>query len=85
MEIAKDSPIYAKRFGLKLKIAPKRLRRFPLMGWVVPEFNNPVLREIAVDPYRIIYTVESREVIVLAIVHASRDLRRALPQMKSGE
>jgi len=50
--IAKDSPMYARRFGHQLRQAPKRLKRFPLIGWVVPEFERDSLREILVGNYR---------------------------------
>ena len=73
--IANDSPMYARKFGEKLRQAPKRLRRFPLSGWVVAEFGMPTLREILVSPYRIIYRVKPGNVEVVAIVHGSRELK----------
>jgi len=74
--IAKDSPMYARRFGHQLRQAPKRLKRFPLIGWVVPEFERDSLREILVGNYRIIYEVRGSDCLVVAVVHGSRDLTR---------
>jgi plasmid stabilization system protein ParE len=78
--IARDSPMYAKKFGAKLRNAPKRLRRFPMSGWMVPEFGKQTIREIAVFPYRVIYAVRPGEVIVLAITHGARNIRRSQPR-----
>jgi toxin ParE1/3/4 len=74
--IAKDSPNYAKRFGHQLRKGPKKLKRFPLIGWMVPEFERQSLREVLVGNYRIIYEVRGEICYVLAIVHGSRDLTR---------
>ena len=35
----------------------KSLEQFPEIGRVVPEFGNPVIREIVVRSYRVIYRV----------------------------
>ena len=42
-------------------------------GRVVPETNDPVIREIFVFRYRLIYRVEDERVVVVAFVHGARD------------
>jgi len=42
-------------------------------GRVVPEANNPVIREILVFRYRLMYRVEDARVVVVAFVHGARD------------
>jgi toxin ParE1/3/4 len=80
--IAKDSKVYAKRFGHQLREAPKRLKRFPLLGWMVPEFERENLREILVGNYRIIYEIRGSNCFVVAVVHGSRDLHRIMQPPK---
>jgi addiction module RelE/StbE family toxin len=80
--IAKDSPVYAKRFGHRLREAPKRLKLFPLIGWMVPEFERENLREILVGSYRIIYEVRGSDCHIVAVVHGSRNLPRLIQPTK---
>ncbi len=42
-------------------------------GRVVPETNDPVIREIFVFRYRLMYRVEDERVVVVAFVHGARD------------
>jgi addiction module RelE/StbE family toxin len=55
--ISYDAPIRAEQFGLLLISKTKILSSFPELGRVVPEFNDPSIREIVVRNYRIIYRV----------------------------
>ncbi len=56
--IAMDSPERAVRFGQFLVGNTKRLADFPEMGRVVPEFDDPAIREIIVRSYRVIHRVD---------------------------
>lgn len=56
--ISLDSPQRALAFGQLLVSSVKRLADFPEMGRIVPEFGNPLLREIVVRSYRVIYRVD---------------------------
>ncbi|MBM4071334.1 MAG: type II toxin-antitoxin system RelE/ParE family toxin [Planctomycetes bacterium] len=76
--IGKDSKVYAKRFGRKLRDTPKKLSRFPRLGGMVPEFERDSLRELFVGAYRVIYEIREGDCYVLAVVHGSRDLLRAV-------
>jgi hypothetical protein len=42
-------------------------------GRVVPETNDPAIREVFVFRYRLMYRVEEMRVIVVAFVHGARD------------
>lgn len=42
-------------------------------GRMVPETNDPVIREIFVFRYRLMYRVENTRVVVVAFVHGTRD------------
>ena len=72
--VARDSPAYAARLASRISEAPRRLAAFPRLGQVVPELNQPSIRELWVRPYRIIYLIRDPDCFVLAVVHGSRDL-----------
>ena len=74
--IALDSLHYAKVFVQRIIGAVERLRDFPKIGRTVPEYDDETLREIVFHNYRIIYRLTEEQVIVLAVVHGSRDLGR---------
>ncbi len=76
--VAKDSPVYARRLGLRIVQAPRRLAEFPKSGRVVPEFNDEAIRELIYGAYRIIYIVRTQICYVVSVVHGSRDLLRHL-------
>src|SRR5207253_4745953 len=76
--IAQDSPTYAERFGVLLLAALKRLEEFPRSGRIVPEFEDPSIREMIYGSYRVIYLVRGEGCHVVALVHASRDIVRHL-------
>ena len=72
--IARDSHGYAKDFGHALHERGGSLTTFPAMGRIVPEFSDPTIREIFHHPYRLLYRLESQRVVVIAVIHGSRDL-----------
>jgi hypothetical protein len=43
--VAKDSPAYAARLASRISEAPRRLATFPRLGQIVPELNQPIIRE----------------------------------------
>ncbi|MHA1106613.1 MAG: type II toxin-antitoxin system RelE/ParE family toxin [Promethearchaeota archaeon] len=52
--ISRDSKSYANLFIKKLYENVQRLKDFPKIGRIVPEINNPSVREIIFQNYRII-------------------------------
>jgi plasmid stabilization system protein ParE len=42
-------------------------------GRVVPELNDPAIREVFVFRYRLLYRVEQARVVVVAFVHGAQD------------
>jgi plasmid stabilization system protein ParE len=42
-------------------------------GRVVPELDDPAIREVFVFRYRLMYRVEEARVVVVAFVHSARD------------
>jgi len=49
----------------------KRLAKHPWSGRIVPEFNDPLYREIFVYSYRVIYRVQDDEVRILYVLHGA--------------
>ncbi len=72
--IAKDSPYYAREFADRIFATSDRLKDFPYSGRYVPEAENETIREVIMQSYRIIYRAETDRILVLAVIHGSRDL-----------
>jgi toxin ParE1/3/4 len=72
--IKRDSEYYASLFIERIIEAVERLETFPEMGHRVPEAEEENIREIIFQNYRIIYRLETENVLILAIIHAARDL-----------
>ena len=80
--IAKDSRLYAARYVKSLIRATGKLETMPFCGRIVPELDNPELREVVFGNYRIIYRVLGKEhaVQILAIVHGAREIKRVIAE-----
>jgi toxin ParE1/3/4 len=74
--IAQDSPAYAQPFIERLLHTTRHLPRFPHSGRPMPEANNPSIREVLYQGYRIIYHLGSDTIEIVMVVHGSRDLSR---------
>ncbi len=71
--ISQDSPHYASVIIARLIAATDRLVPFPESSRTVPEFENPLIREVVLKPYRIVYRlVGVDEIHVLTVHHASQ-------------
>jgi toxin ParE1/3/4 len=72
--IAKDNPGRARTFGNQLIDQSLSLATFPERGRIVPEIGEPVVREIILGSYRIIYEIftEQNAVYVLRFWHGAR-------------
>jgi toxin ParE1/3/4 len=72
--IRRDSKAYADGVVLQIKRATERLRRFPLSGAMVPEWQDPSFREVISGNYRIVYRPEKKRVVVLTVIHGARQI-----------
>ena len=72
--IARDDPERARKFGYLLIDKSLTLGTFPERGRVVPEIQDPSIREIIHESYRIIYEVlhDPTAVFVLRFWHGAR-------------
>ena len=79
--IAGDNPDRASRILGKIEQAAGKLAVMPLRGRVVPElavFGIRNYRQIVYSPWRIVFRVAGREVIVLAVLDGRRHLEDLL-------
>jgi len=52
--------------------AAERIEAFPMSGRVVPEANDPAVREIILGNYRIVYRIKRELAEVLTVYHGAR-------------
>lgn len=74
--IARDSPPAAERLLIQALEVASSLDTSSERGRVVPELDEPTVRELFVQRYRLLYQVTPDEVQILAFVHGARDLTR---------
>ena len=75
--ISKDSVIYAKRQVIKIRKRTEILKTQIRSGKIVPEIEDPDIRELIEGNYRIIYKIISKNRIdILTVHHSARDLTK---------
>ena len=79
--IARDSTAHASAVTAKIIRSTRTLRRFPFAGRIVPEFEDPALRERFVYSYRIIYRIQGKVVTIAAVIHGKRMLETVQPSV----
>lgn len=70
--IAADSPLYASLVVERIVARAEGLPDFPESGRVVPERNDPAIREVIVRPYRVVYRLRPNVVEIATVFRASR-------------
>lgn len=70
--IAKDSPQNAKRVVRDMHRKAASLAETPLIGRVVPELEDPDIREIPAYSWRLIYQLREQRMFVLTVIHKRR-------------
>jgi toxin ParE1/3/4 len=76
--IAQDSDAYARSLAQLAVDAAESLRRFPNRGHRLPDPKLARFRELIIGSYRLVYLVERKRVLIVAVLHGHRALRRAL-------
>ena len=72
--IASDSIYYARKVVLRLISTAESIPDNPQSGRVVPEIGDGNYRERFVHKFRLIYRTEPERIVILAIIHGSRQL-----------
>jgi toxin ParE1/3/4 len=76
--IAKDSEAYARSLAQLAVDGAESLAQFPSRGHRLRDPKLSQFRELLIGSYRLVYLVEAQRVLVVAILHGHRSLRRAL-------
>jgi plasmid stabilization system protein ParE len=83
--IAKDSKYYAQKVSEDIVAKSENLKHFPKIGRIVPEIDDPNIRELLVYSYRLIYEALPNGVQVLALIHSRRNFTSKLDDLKNRE
>lgn len=70
--IAQDSLEYALSFYEEVSEKVENLTQFPKMGRIVPELDDPNIRELFFRNYRLIYRILGEKVQIVRLFHGSR-------------
>jgi plasmid stabilization system protein ParE len=81
--IAEDDPAAAAEFVQSVLQAVERLSDFPQSGRLVPEFGDPLIREVIRRPCRIVYRV-NQAVSTVEIVRVWHS-RRGISELPSSQ
>jgi len=74
--IAKDSPQNALELLEQALAVAESLDRFTERGGMVPELEDPTVRELFVGRYRLVYEVTESQAVILGFLHGARDFNR---------
>ena len=80
--IADDSPPDALKVFKRIKQKASSLYTFPERGRIVPELRDQGIlqyRELVIPPWRILYRVSEKSILVLSVLDSRRKYLRDLP------
>ncbi len=77
--IARDSKFFAQQTAKEFRARCEQLEAFPESGQMVPEYQDPAIREVFVRSYRMLHRVTPKAVFILTLLHGSRPLPPAPP------
>jgi len=72
--IARDSRMYAASFVRRIREVARSLLKMSERGRVVPEYQDPTVREIIVGNYRLVYRIAPEEIGIVAVIHGARQM-----------
>jgi toxin ParE1/3/4 len=74
--VRKDSKFYADRLVDEIYLRVTAIIDQPLIGRIVPEKADPLIREVFKGNYRIIYSLQNPSALTIyRIIHRSRDYK----------
>jgi len=81
--IAAHSELNAHQFIAKLVRSIQHLASLPNTGRVVPETSSVDIREVLFNDYRLIYRIKDQQILILTVVHGSRNISDLVNKFKS--
>jgi addiction module RelE/StbE family toxin len=79
--IAEEAPLAAERVFEQIADRARTLASLPWRGRVVPElarFETTTIRELVVPPYRLVYQIRGKSVLVSGVFDGRRSLEEVL-------
>jgi len=67
--IARNSGYYARAVVSEMLLASRSIGEFPLIGRTVPEIGDENIRERFIYSYRLIYWIEPKRILIVAVIH----------------
>jgi len=71
--IDRDSPWYARAVASKIVETAESIPEYPELGRIVPEIDDPAIRERLVHRYRLVYRLDEARVLIVAVIHGRQD------------
>ena len=72
--INRDVPLYATQMVDKLTRRVDQLIDHPRSGRIVPKYDDESLRELIVNPYRLVYRLKPDRIDIIAVFHSTQQL-----------
>lgn len=76
--VSRYSEMYSAALATRIVLAVDRLEAYPMLGRIVPEYDQENLREIIVGNYRVVYQFDGTDIGIVAVSHGSRNIVRRL-------
>ena len=68
-DIERDDPARAREVVARIFDKVETLQEFPELGRMVPEVGKPHIRELFVEPYRIVYGLKGSQISIRTVRH----------------
>src|ERR1041384_5018173 len=83
--IERDSPWYARAVTSKIVETAESIPEYPELGRMVPEIDDPAIRERLVHRYRVIYRLDDARALVVAVIHGRQDFGSLVARIQDTE
>ena len=83
--IERDSPWYARAVASKIVETAESIPEYPELARMVPEVDDPAIRERLVHRYRVIYRLDEARVLIVAVIHGRQDFGPFVARIQSTE
>lgn len=80
--IARERPRTALHWAEEVIARMRQVGELPESGRMVPEIGNPRIREIIQQDVRVIYRLDSDEIVVMIVWHTRRDVRKLIRRLE---
>ncbi|MGQ0525529.1 MAG: type II toxin-antitoxin system RelE/ParE family toxin [Betaproteobacteria bacterium] len=83
--IERDSPWYARAVTSKIVETAESVPEYPELGRIVPEIDDPGIRERLIHRYRVIYRLDEARVLIVAVIHGRQDFGSFVARIQGTE